>query len=434
VQVDAVLGLSMTSTSVGLVVVEGLDADGATVDRDAFDVHDERVQTSEQAAAAVRRTEAMVAARGLRLHSVGVTWSEDADAEASMLMRSLADAGFDNVVPIRMPEATEALARGIAAVIGYDTTAVCVVEPDAVIALVVNARTGAIQTAFNHAVDSDESLVGWLSTVFTRADWQPEALVLVGSHSGVFAHLLPMLEEVLSVPVFAPEEAQLALARGAALASAKSAESGLADVVSEFVAYARPVASAPRRRLVPVGAATMLVAGVVTFVVSVSVAVSLELTPHRDAPSPVPAVASAPEAPVVARANPAVLDPPVAVPPAPVPEAPAPAPEAPAPAPEAPPADVAPPETDPAPAMNFLPDPPFAAHPDAPVADASQQVPAAVPAPPVTAPGPLVPAQVPAVPAKKPGILTRIKERLGIGNDDGQPLVPPGPPFSMPPG
>lgn len=429
--VDAVLGLSMTSSSVGLVLVEGLDGDGATMDGNAFGALDGAVHTSEQATAAIRRSRDLAESRGLRLHSIGVTWSQDADAEASMLVRSLSEAGFDNVVPIRMPEATEALARGIAEVIGHESTAVCVVEPGAVVALVVRAD-GAVQTAFNHAVDGDEDLIGWLSTVFTKADWQPEALVLVGSDSGRFAPLVPTLEDVLSVPVFAPAEAQLALARGAALASAHTA-AGLDDVTSAFVAYARTSPATPSRRgLVPVGAATMLVAGVVTFVVSVSVAVSLQLSPRHEAPrAATPAVAAAPEAPVAARADPAALAPPVAVPPAPaapaVPvEALPPAPEAAPPAPEAP-VDV--PETAPAPPMNFLPDPPFAGHP-------VDQVPAQLP-PPSSAPagaGPLLPNQgyVPAVPEKKPGILTRIKERLGIGNPD--PLVPSSPPFSLPQG
>ena len=134
---DAVLGLSVTPSAVGLVLVEGQDADGATMDRDAFEVRPRRQSsaqhTCEQAAAAVMRTEAIAAARGHRLHSIGVTWSDDADTEASLLLRSLSDSGFDNVVPIRLPEATEALARGIAEVIGYETTAVCVIEPETVI-------------------------------------------------------------------------------------------------------------------------------------------------------------------------------------------------------------------------------------------------------------------------------------------------------------
>ena len=159
-EVDAVLGLSVTPSAVGLVLVEGQDADGATMDRDAFEVSSRRrpsaLQTCEQAAAAVLRTEANAAARGHRLHSIGVTWSDDADTEASLLLKSLTDSGFDNVVPVRLPEATEALAWGIAEVIGHETTAVCVIEPETVITLIVHARDGAVQTAVNHAIDTEE--------------------------------------------------------------------------------------------------------------------------------------------------------------------------------------------------------------------------------------------------------------------------------------
>ena len=122
-------------------------------------------------------------------------------------------------MPVRLPEATEALAWGVAEVIGHDITAVCVIEPETVIALIVHTREGAVQTAINHAITTQEALIRWLSTVFTRADWQPEALVVVGT-GGDFGALMPRLEHALSVPVFAPAEAELALARGAALASA----------------------------------------------------------------------------------------------------------------------------------------------------------------------------------------------------------------------
>ena len=245
---DAVLGLSVTPSAVGLVLVEGQDADGATMDRDAFEVgsrgRSSALQTSEQAAAAVLRSEAIAATRGHRLHSIGVTWSDDADTEASLLLKSLTDSGFDNVVPVRLPEATEALARGIAEVIGYGTTAVCVLEPETVIALIVHLRDGAVQTSVNHRIVTEEHLIRWLSTVFTRADWQPEALVMVGS--GGDDELMPILEDALSVPVFAPAEAQLALARGAALASAQNVDFAFTDEAQDF--RAEPRALGHRRR------------------------------------------------------------------------------------------------------------------------------------------------------------------------------------------
>ena len=134
VQVDAVLGLSMTPTAVGLVLVEGHEADGATMDRDAFAVHtsdrDNSVHTVQTGGGAVRRTQTLANACGRRLQSIGVTWTDEADTEASLLLESLTESGFDNVVPVRLPAATDALARGIADVIGYETTAVCAIEPE----------------------------------------------------------------------------------------------------------------------------------------------------------------------------------------------------------------------------------------------------------------------------------------------------------------
>ena len=268
---DAVLGLSMTPTTVGLVLVEGQEADGATMDKDEFAVHDRglvsAVNTSEKAAAAVLRTEAIAAARGHRLHSIGVTWSEDADTEASLLLESLSESGFDNVVAVRLPEATEALARGIASVIGHEITAVCVIEPDAVVVLVVDTPDGAVQTAVNHAVSTDEDLARWLSSIFAHAAWQPEALVLVGSGSDLES-ITPHLEDVLAVPVFVPAEAQLALARGAAMASAHGSDVFLDEAPGRDSGRV-PTTVKRSRPMTPVGAASVLLgAGVVTFVVS----------------------------------------------------------------------------------------------------------------------------------------------------------------------
>lgn len=425
---DAVLGLSMTPTSVGLVLVEGHDADGATMDRDAFEVHNGARHTSEQAAEAVLRTEALAATRGVRLHSIGVTWSEDADAEASALIRSLSDAGFDNVVPIRLPEATEALARGIADVIGYRTTAVCVIEPDTVIALVVNADgPGAVQTAVNHAIDTEESLISWLSSVFTRADWQPEALVVVGSAGG-FDDYLPMLEEALSVPVFSPEEAELALARGAALASTSTSTGDL--TFADFAAPRRvdePVG--PKRRLsAQTGPLVMLAAGVATFVVSVSVAISLQSSSVAE---------SAPVEPARAVEAPA----PAARPPQP-PAAPRPAassaPAAPVlpPPPAAPPVELAPPPA--APVDAGVPAAPVVENPyvEAPLAPEAAVPPLPGPAVPPEAvqpmaPGPLMQPAVPAQEVKKP-LHTRILDRIRAIGDDPPPAqyVPAPPPMT----
>ncbi|GAA2565659.1 DUF7159 family protein [Mycolicibacterium diernhoferi] len=412
---DAVLGLSMTTRSLSVVVVGGDPDDGdghrAGGPQDAFEMAVDGADVraaSEQAAAAV---EAIAASHGRRLTSIGVTWSDDADAEASLLMESLTESGFGNVVPIRLPEATEALARGMADVIGYRTSAVCVLEPDTAIALIVHTDDGAVQTAINHTIDSDESLIGWLSTVFTRADWQPEALVLVGSAGG-FDAVLPRLQEALSVPVFAPPEAPLALARGAALASTHSADLPL-DTGSFTAGPRGGRHSAGGRRPSPSQAFTgLLAAGVLTFVVSASVAVAVQLSPRQTAPPEPVATAERVSVP----APPSRVPAPVPVPPAEAPVIAEPA-EAVAPVVE-PVVEAVPPPVEVVPVLDTAPvQLPY----EAPV-----EAPAPAPPPQVLAPPPVAPPPVVSPvyePPKKP-LLQRIRDRLRLGGDEqGPPAV-----------
>lgn len=405
--VDAVLGLSMTPRSLSVVIVGGGN-EPVGAGNNAFELPvdgSDGQSTSARAAAAV---EAIAASHGERLKSIGVTWSDDADAEASLLMASLTESGFDNVVPIRLPEATEALARGMADVIGCRTTAVCVIEPDSAIALIVHADDGAVQTAVNHGIDSEESLIGWLSTVFARADWQPEALVVVGSAGGC-EDAPARLEEALSVPVFAPAEAPLALARGAALASTHDAGLPL-DSTPLFSSGATGRHAAPGSRISPAGVFTaLLVAGVVSFVVSASVALAVQLSPH-DPDTPRPAATAeriTNEAPVVRPSASAALPPPP--PAAPV-------------APE--PVEAVTPVVEPI--VESVPPPEVAPVTEAIPADAPYvlEMPAAAPPPPVVAPptmAPPPPVVGPVYDQPKKPLLQRIKDRLRIGGDEQAP-------------
>ena len=429
VHVDAVLGLSMTPTSLGVVVVDGDGAPEGAAARDSFEVRVDGSATrsaTEQATAAVG---AIAAARGQRLKSIGVTWSENADAEATALMDSLNRSGFGNVVPIRLPEATEALARGMADVIGYRTSAVCVIEPDTAIALIVHTDDGAMQTAINHGIDSDESLIGWLSTVFTRADWQPEALVVVGSAGG-FDSVLPQLEEALSVPVFAPAEAPLALARGAALASTHSSGLPFSLELPAPAAPGRHAATASGNnsaRLI----AGALVAGVVTFVISASVAVAVQLSPARDTAAPEPAAVVVQDPPAARIApRPAPPSAPIAEPAqgeqSSLSDALAPPVEF-APPPQAPAEPVLPEATAPEVSTGYDPAPVEAAMPDPALAPA----PPVVDAPPAVLPPPVPPVATPPQVFEQPKkpFLQRIRDRLRLGGPDqgppGQIIVSP---------
>src|SRR5262245_22018830 len=83
--VDIVLGVSMTPTTVRMVLVEGDKADGSIVDHDAFDVtaNDGAATSSnaaEQVVEAILGTKESAAAGGHHLKSIGVTWSDHAEA------------------------------------------------------------------------------------------------------------------------------------------------------------------------------------------------------------------------------------------------------------------------------------------------------------------------------------------------------------------
>ena len=239
------------------------------------------------------------------------------------------------------------------------------------------------------------------------------------------------LEEALAVPVFAPAEAGLALARGAALASTQHAEFSFADVGDELDEGPE---LRRRRPLSHVGALTMVVAaGVVTFVVSGSLAIGLQLTsgetpgppeqrPIADTPASAAAVHPAPPAfppplSVPAAAPPAAELPPPAELPAPVEEGPS------APPPPAEPVDqpvVLAPDVA-VPAAEPPADLPVAA-PDAPLPQEPVGPPPLLPPPPIQQP---VPPPLVQAPPERPGILSRIKDKLsGIGRNDEQQLAP----------
>lgn len=414
--VDSVLGLSITSNAVGLVLVEGESADGEIIDREAIEVPADGTATAtraaDQIAAAVARTKGIDEQH--RLHAIGLTWSDDAGTEASLLLEALAKEGFTDVVPVRLPQASEAFAHGIGVVLGYSRTAVCVVESDGAIASMVDSRTDEMRASACENVDRDV-VFEWLYELMAPDSWHPEALVVVGTGLAALgvdlAALGGDLEAALDIPVFAPEEAELALARGAALASVRSHEVGLAQL-DDYTWEPVGGRARTRSRGTVVGMAA-LAAGAVTFVVSLSVAAGMQLSPDRDvtetahrtvaaAPAPEPA----PERPVVAS----------------VPEVP-----------EVAPAPEVLPEPAPIPEEVYVPEEPVVAAPepvyvpDAPVAVPQEPAPVVVAQPPVVVP------QVPPVQEERPGFFTRIRERIQAIGDDPQPAQAPAPVPGVPP-
>lgn len=312
---DTVLGLSVTPTTVGWVLAEGHGADGAILDHHEMQLQDgpqqgpgvRAVNTAEQLVAEVLRARDIATTDNQRLRVIGVTWNDDAAAQAALLLEALNDAGLDNVVPVRLLDAVETLARAIAPVIGFEQTAVCILEHDWATVVMVDTRDGETQTAVKHVRGGFDGLTSWLTGMFDRSAWRPGGVVVVGSQQDV-SNFSWQLEKVLPVPVFAQTMAQVTVARGAALAAAQSTEFTDAELLP--AAAAEPAVVAPRRSRQYAGAATTLAAAAVTFVASVSLAVGLQLTPAKDdgahhvVHKPTPPIAEVAPAPVPAPAQP----------------------------------------------------------------------------------------------------------------------------------
>ena len=314
---DTVLGLSVTPTTVGWVLAEGHGADGTILDHQELALHAGRgvqaVSTAEQVADEVLRVDALAAASDHRLRVIGVTWNDEASAQAALLLEALTDAGFENVVPVRLLEAVETLARAIAPVVGYEQTAVCILEHDWTTVVMVDTHDGETQTAIKHVRGGFDGLTRWLTGMFERNGWRPGGVVVVGADSDING-LSWQLEKALPVPVFAQTMAQVTIARGAALAAARSTE--FTD--EQLVAPSNEPAAAPARprQLSYAGAVTALAAGAITFVSSLSLAVGIQLARDSEPAAPRHGV-HAPTPQIAEAVAPAVAPPPAAAPPAP---------------------------------------------------------------------------------------------------------------------
>jgi hypothetical protein len=135
------------------------------------------------------------------------------------------------------------------------------------------------QTAIKELPGGAGRLIQWLTTLFDRSSWQPGGVVVVGPDEDLET-LSWRLEKAVPVPVITQSGAQLALARGAALAAAQSTEFTDTEMI-ETVDRNRAERAASRQHSYA-GALAMLVAGAVTFVGSLSLALGPRLVPHRE--------------------------------------------------------------------------------------------------------------------------------------------------------
>ncbi len=262
---DIVLGVSMTPTTVRMVLVEGEKADGVTVDHDVFDIHtpdgSATSGAAEQVAAAVLGTQESAAASGHHLKSIGVTWTHHSDAAA---LRDIMEArGIEDVMLVSATHAAASLAQAVGRAIGYDTTALLFIEKDTATLSVVQTEDGSVVKMLSRDLhDSDAmAVLTEMAKSVESAESSPQGMFIVGSGvdaSAVKAHL----ENLVTLPVSAPDEPELALARGAALASAHAPEM---EASTAGLAYSQDHDGTTAASAYPelVGAATQM-AGVAT--------------------------------------------------------------------------------------------------------------------------------------------------------------------------
>lgn len=289
---DLVLGLSITPAAVRLVLVEGAAGDGDTVDHDVIDIATVRAAAdTSDLLETVLRNRVIATARDHRPHSIGVTWTAEAATEGSRLLEALAAAGFEDFLAVSEWDAAEALTAGIADLTGTDDVGVCIVEADAAVVAVANSQGTLVDRIDRRAHNGDTAaLVGTLVPMLGR----PEAIFVFGSAHDV-TETLSMLRSAIASPVVSAAEADLALAKGAALAAARALAAWELVGTHPPVTASAPGDDAPAPTRAPkVGAlASVLAAAVLTFVVSLSLAIGLALTPQTQKPE----VASAADVP-----------------------------------------------------------------------------------------------------------------------------------------
>lgn len=218
---DIVLGVSMAPSAVQMVLVEGENADGVTVDHDDFSVAPGPGTAAQKVLSAIMGTRESAREGGYQLASTGVTFTNQ--SEAAALRATLVDHKIENVMLISAFLAAAALAQAVGSRIKQARTGLLFIEPEAATLAVVNANDGSIDEIHRQPLlgDDDQAVAALTSLVagVDRLESRPDGLFVVGSGVNV-GMIKPELERVSPIPVSVPEDPEMALARGAALASA----------------------------------------------------------------------------------------------------------------------------------------------------------------------------------------------------------------------
>jgi hypothetical protein len=208
-----------------MVLVEGESADGVIVDQDNFDVSGDGSPSTVpgQVVSAILGTREGATEGGYRLLSSGVACTDH--TEAALLRDTLIAHKIENVMLVSAFMAAAALAQAVGDAISYARTALLFVEPYTATLAMVNTSDGSVFDVQRRLLSDDEDrAVAELVEMVSGAqslEAAPDGVFVVGS--GVDIPLIkPALEAATSLELSVPDEPEMALARGAALASANA--------------------------------------------------------------------------------------------------------------------------------------------------------------------------------------------------------------------
>lgn len=195
-----------------------------TVDHDSFDVASKEGSANsaaDQVVEAVLGTQESAATGGHHLKAIGVTWSDH--SEGAALRDALAAKGLDDVMLVSASHAAASLAQAAGRAVGYATTALLFIDRDSATLSVVQTDDGSVVKVLSSSLHSEDAM-GVLSEMAAAVDAQdspPQGMFVVGSGVDV-SSVKEHLRHLVSLPVSAPDEPELALARGVALAAANA--------------------------------------------------------------------------------------------------------------------------------------------------------------------------------------------------------------------
>src|SRR6201997_2971934 len=159
---DTVLGVSMAPTAVRMVLVEGQNGDGVTVDQDNIDLpaDDEGSPSTaaNQVVSAILGTREGAAQGGYQLASTGVTFTDP--VEAAALRDALAAHKVEDVMMVSAFLAPAALAQTVGNQTNYARTALLYVEPNCASLAVVDSADGSIIDVRRQPLPHDDQAAG----------------------------------------------------------------------------------------------------------------------------------------------------------------------------------------------------------------------------------------------------------------------------------